>query len=107
MWKADWRVKKRGSKHSGYLCCLCCLLVFFSAFLFVWNVTAKLRDHHNERLTEFEGLVDLSVYDIRADMYARLETGTDTFHDCTGAVTINSKYIYLNEKGELLIQKGE
>ncbi len=107
MLKVDKQNIRNRSKKQGYISGICFLVIFFAAFLLIWNVVSLLEERYQDKLLEFQSLGNLSGYDIRADIYAYMETSTNTVNTFKEDVYINGNRIYLDETGELYIQRGE
>lgn len=107
MWKADQHKTKKQSNRPGYISSICFLIVFSAAFLMIWNVISLLEDQYHEKLLEFQSLKNLSTYDIRADIFAFMASSTKTFNAFNEEVYINGNRVYLDETGEIYIQRGE
>ena len=107
MLKPDQIKTEQRSKHHGYISSICFLIVFSAAFLLIWNVLSRLEEHYYVKLVEFQSLKNLTTYDIRADIYAVLYASTSTVNAFDEEVIINDNRIYLDETGEIYIQRGD
>lgn len=107
MLRVDKQKIRKQSKQQGYISGICFLVIFFAAFLLIWNVMSLLEERYQDKLLEFQSLGNLSSYDIRADIYAYMEASTNTLNTFKEEVYMNGNRIYLDEKGEIYIQRGE
>ncbi|MEA1884066.1 MAG: hypothetical protein U9N62_06065 [Thermotogota bacterium] len=95
------------SKKQGFISGICFLIVFSAAFFMIWNVISLLEEQYREKISELHSLKNLSTYDTRANIYAILEASTETSNTFDEEVYINGNRIYLDETGEIYIQRGE
>lgn len=107
MLKPDQKKARDQSKHQGYISGICFLIVFSAAFFLIWNVLSRLEEQYYVKLLEFQSLENLTTYDIRADIYAILNASTSTVNAFDEEVTINDNRIYLDETGEIFIERGD
>ena len=107
MWKIEKKETGKASNKQGYISGICFLMVFSAAFFMIWNVISLLEEQYREKISELHSLKNLSTYDTRADIYAILEASTKTNNAFDEEVYINENRIYLDETGEIYIQRGE
>jgi len=107
MWKVEKKETGKESKKPGYISSIWFLIVFSAAFFMIWNVISLLEEQYLEKISELHSLKNLSTYDTRADIYAILEASTKTENAFDEEVYINGNRIYLDETGEIYIQRGE
>ena len=107
MLKIEPNTEKSKGKRQGFVSVVCFLAAFFAAFLLIWNANRLLDEQYLEKQLELGALENLAVHDLRADIYSFINASTLTIASFSDEVIINGRGLYLDDNGEIFIQRGE
>ncbi len=107
MSKVDEQKKEKGLKREGYISSICFLMIFSVGFFLVWSTIELMKETYLEKLMEFQALKNLTVYDLRSDIYSVLNQSTHTFVSFDEEVYLNGNRIFLDENKQIYIERGE